>query len=78
MNRIYLTVLNICIWFPYFLPGFLWQVRPFPGILQAGRNWVAARPQDRGKHIACVSHVGQGSLDSAGASERMTELLLTV
>lgn len=30
--------------------GFLWEVRPLPGILQADWNWMAAGSQDRGKH----------------------------
>lgn len=37
-----------CMLFTYLSTGFFWQVRPFPGILQADRNWMAARSQDRG------------------------------
>lgn len=41
-------------YFSYSFPGFLWQVRPFPGILQADRNWMAALSQDRGTDILVV------------------------
>lgn len=39
-----------CVSFLYSFTGFLWEVRPLPGILQADRKWMAAGSQDRGKH----------------------------
>lgn len=46
--RVYFTCL--CIFLLLNLStGFLWEVWPLLGILQADRNWVAAGSQDRGK-----------------------------
>lgn len=40
----------------YLFTGFLWEVRPLPGILQADSNWMATGSQDRGRHFSDITH----------------------
>ena len=67
-----LFIWSNCI-FTYLSTGFLWQVRPFPGVLQADRNWMAARSQDRGtdnSYHANLHHLVWGYLDSDSDLDR--------